>query len=670
MSNFDPMSALRPAIQVHRSGNFKLAEMMYRQVLTQMPGHPDGALLLGTLLVETGRHAEGIAWIQRSIATAPRKAVPLNVLGNVLFELGDLRNAEQCYRAAVQADPNAAELHCHLGITLVRLGNDQAAQEEFRSALKLNKELVAPRIDLSNLLLRAGKFSEAESVILAAARRQPQNPMVQNTHGIVLASLHRDEEALACFDKAIELGHRGALHNRAGSLVAQQRYEEAAAAYHEVLRLNPAEEDAQRALGQVLVKLQDYIGAIDAMRALVARDPNNARAQFAMGALINRHAEPSDALPFLREAVKLDPQNTDFINGLSISLYDAGAADESMDYAQQAAVLAPENPDIRSGVAYAHLLRGDYARGWPEFEWRLGKASATHILAPAWDGAITEKSVFVHAEQGIGDTIQFCRFLPLAGQRARIVFAGPTALRRLLQDIPGVAQMVTDGQFTWSPPVGDDVIYAGKPKEAPVAITSAAGFPSFDVQCALMSLPHLLQVQEADLATAVPYLRAAPDEVEKMKARLGSGTKKRVGLCWAGNRDYPADRRRSIEFEVVSSLLAEEGVEFISLQKGEHPDHEKLADFTEDLQDYADTAALIAALDLVISVDTSVAHLAGAMGAPVWLLNRKDTDWRWLQDRENSPWYPSMRIFRQVEYKDWEDVIARVHEALRKFVTS
>ena len=244
------------------------------------------------------------------------------------------------------------------------------------------------------------------------------------------------------------------------------------------------------------------------------------------------------------------------------------------------------------------------------------------------------ETVIIHAEQGVGDTLQFARFIPLAGALARVVVACPPSLKVLLETLPNVAEVAV-----------------GKP------------VPRYDKHCPLMSLPAILGIGVERFAGSVPYLRADPATVSIWRERLAELPGPRVGVVWAGNPVYPADRKRSMPFAVLAPLLALPGVSFVSLQMGEAA-AAGLGRFAFDaaplIGDYADTAALMMALDLIISVDTSAAHLAGALGRPVWLLNRADTDWRWLLERSDTPWYPSMRIFRQPVPGDWASVVSEV----------
>jgi len=299
-------------------------------------------------------------------------------------------------------------------------------------------------------------------------------------------------------------------------------------------------------------------------------------------------------------------------------------------------------------------LAGRFEEGWKEYEWRwktkLLSGDAGRFSAPTWGGeAIGDRVILLHAEQGLGDTLQFCRYAPLIAAGARVVLEVQAPLTRLLSQLPGIAAIVARGD----------------------------GLPPFDLHCPLLSLAGVVGTTLDTIPAEAPYLAADPALAADWRDRLAGLGGLRTGLVWAGGRRLDAnlaavDRRRSIALDTMSPLGEVSGVTFISLQKGDpsaqaaHPPAGMaLYDFTADLHDFADTAALIDNLDLVISVDTSVVHLAGALGKPVWLLNRFDTCWRWLLDRDDSPWYPQLRQFRQPSPGDWKSVISGVGDALQ-----
>ena len=314
--------------------------------------------------------------------------------------------------------------------------------------------------------------------------------------------------------------------------------------------------------------------------------------------------------------------------------------------------LAPGDAQAHLALGGLRLLHGDFARGWPAMRrgHDLGHAKALpgQLQAPpaTWHGeTIGDGVLVVYADQGFGDAIQFCRYLPLCAERARVQVVAPPGLKRLLQTLPGDIQIVA------APP-------------------AAGGY----VHCPMTLLPHVFGTTLATIPGPSPYLQADAAAVAVWRGRLADLPGRKVGLVWAGNTSYLADRNRSVALESLAALGDIPGISLVSLQKGDAAGQIRaprppmaLYDATDSLTDFADTAALVAALDLVIGVDTAVVHLAGALGRPVWLLNRFDTDWRWLLDRADSPWYPSLRQFRQSQPRDWAGVIAAVGVALHRF---
>jgi hypothetical protein len=306
----------------------------------------------------------------------------------------------------------------------------------------------------------------------------------------------------------------------------------------------------------------------------------------------------------------------------------------------------------------ALLLSGRFEEGWKEYEWRwktkMWSSGAREFSAPLWSGeAIGDRTILLHAEQGIGDTLQFCRYAPLIARGTRIILEVQAPLVRLLSRLPGVMQIVARGD----------------------------NLPPFDVHCPLMSLPLAFGTTLDTIPAATPYLSAAAVLAADWQERLAGLDGLRVGLLWAGAQrlNFPAgatvDRRRSVTLKALAPLGEVSGASFVSLQKdgpaaqaADPPHGLVLHDFTADLHDFEDTAALIVNLDLVISVDTAVAHLAGALGKPVWLLNRFDTCWRWLLNRDDSPWYPTLRQFRQPRSGDWNSPVCAARDALQRLV--
>ena len=324
--------------------------------------------------------------------------------------------------------------------------------------------------------------------------------------------------------------------------------------------------------------------------------------------------------------------------------------DEAIAVFRQAIALNPNLPGAHNNLAMALLARGDFQQGWEEYEWRLKcedfPSHLRNLTQPQWDGGPLEtRTLLLHTEQGFGDAIQYIRYLPLVAQRGgRIIIGCQAELQRLFRTIPGSCQIVTPGQ----------------------------PLPAFDLHCPLLSLPRVFGTTLDNIPKTVPYLSPEPALVDAWNRTLGAaGGRLRVGLAWAGNPRFKADRTRSLNLQQLAPLAAARGVKFYSLQKGPAGEQAKhppagleWVDLGPEVKDFADTAAVMSLMDLIITTDTSVPHLAGALGRPVWVMLQFVPHFCWLLDREDSPWYPTMRLFRQDSRGDWESVITRVAEAL------
>src|SRR5215469_1209748 len=462
-----------------------------------------------------------------------------------------------------------------------------------------------------------------KNIRYAIASRRPEFWSEQGRH---LAARGRHEQALACYDRALAI--RGdipqVLTHRGEALRNLDRLDEAEASVRQALRRKPDFVAAYRELGRVL----DCLGRFE-------------------------EAEVS-----LRTALRLQPEDAVAHATLGSVLYNLGRATESQDSVRTALRLEPEHQEWRVTLAHALLLAGQLEEGWNEFEWRwLAKESKLRPLSgmPSWNGEpIGDRAILLLADQGHGDALQFCRYVPqiAAGARRTVLGVHPS-LVRLLSRLPGVSEVITDG---------------GRPSSPP------------DLWCGLMSLPQRVGTTLETIPSTTPYLTADPADVAQWRERLAGLKGLRVGLSWAGGQfnvgQIQRDRRRSVTLDTLAPLAEIPGVQFISLQKGppaaqaaRPPPGMELHDLSEEQRDFADTAAIVENLDLVISVDTAVAHLVGALGKPVWLLNHFDTDWRWLQNRDDSPWYPTLRQFRQPVPGDWNSAICAARDALQRLMT-
>jgi Tfp pilus assembly protein PilF len=435
----------------------------------------------------------------------------------------------------------------------------------------------------------------------------------------------------------------GIEHHKAG------RFAEAEEIYRQILAKQPDNPDAQHMLGVIAQQSGRLDAAIELISKAITINPKIAEYHCNLGNALREMGKPQDAINAYRQALQLNSGSAQFHYNLGNALSDLALFEEGIESYEEALRLEPGLARVHWNLALNLLVLGDFARGWREYEWRWRWSefvSRRQIPQPRWDGTdLNGKTILLHAEQGIGDTIQFIRYLPMVAARGgRIILECPAPLHRLFQQFAGIEKL----------------IIAGHP------------LPNFDVHCPLMSLPFVFSTTLETIPAPVPYLSADTELSAAWTARLAGSARLKVGIAWAGNPRHHNDRNRSIPSPLFAPLARAKGIAFHSLQKrigaADHvlaPTVLNLIDHSADLNDFADTAALIASLDLVISVDTAVAHLTGAMGKPTWLLLPYAPDWRWLLHRENSPWYPTMRLFRQKRLGDWKEVIERVLAALQ-----
>lgn len=458
-------------------------------------------------------------------------------------------------------------------------------------------------------------------------------------------------EAARCFYQAVreQPDYSDAHFNLGLAFQELKQLAEACACYEQVVRLRPDHASAWNNLGLAQRQLGQGQKAVESHRRAVQLKPGQVDFLNNLANALRAEDQVAEAIQILQQSLQKNPNSAVTCHTLGNAWREAGRLKESQDAFGDALKIEPQLVESHWDLAFTLLLQGDFLRGWEEYEWRWARKdhAPRSFAAPAWRGEdLRDKRLLVYAEQGAGDTIQFVRYLPLLIQRgARVVLECPRPLVSLLQTVPGVENVIARG---------DDL-------------------PPVDWQCALLSLPHRFRTTLDSIPAGVPYLHSRADGPQlPVPVQSSTGRQLRVGLVRAGNPDHQNDARRSIALEVLQPLLVNTEITFYSLQpQSKAKNHQKvdnrLVDLTALISDYADTAALIRQLDLVISVDTSVAHLAGALGHPVWLLLPFAPDWRWLMQRGDSPWYPGMRLFRQPVAGDWSSVVKEVCENLKTF---
>ncbi len=455
-----------------------------------------------------------------------------------------------------------------------------------------------------------------------------------------------------CYDRAIALDPccAQALVNRGATLHKSGRSVEALEIFERALGLEPDNVEALTNRGVALCDIARYDEALRDHEHAVAVRPRDAAVLNNRGVTLHKLRRFEEALASHDAALAIEPDHFKALTDRGVTLHDLKRFDEASASYDRAMALRPDHADAHFFKGLSNLVTGDFEHGWIEYEWRRRAPAAgiteRHLPQPLWlgDEAVAGKTILLHSEQGFGDTIQFCRYIPLVAERgARVVLEVEEPLCELMRGLAGTTSVVAKGD----------------------------PLPEADFQCPLPSLPLAFRTRLQTIPSRSPYLHVAKPTLKHRDAPPGKRSLK-IGLAWAGNPKHARDRERSIGLADLLPLLDIDAT-FVSLQKQLRPgdiDTLQSCDVVQcsgELGDFCDTAALVSLLDLVISVDTSVAHLAGALGKPVWILLTHAPDWRWLLDRDDSPWYPSARLFRQCETREWGSVVRRVCEALRQF---
>ncbi len=549
----------------------------------------------------------------------------------------------------------------HDAVTMQQNGAQAEAEEIYREILALRPLHFDAIQLLGALLLQTGRIEDGIPLLQKAVSINAKQAPLHSNLAYAYNVQRRFSEGLASANRALALqaGFPDALNNQGNALAGLDRPAEALASFDKALASQPGLAQAWNNRACVLRDLDRPADALASCDQAIALQSRYADAWSNRANALSDMNRPTDAQASYQRALELAPAFVDAWNNLGLTFVDMKLHDEALRAYEKALALDPNSAESHWNYALCLLQTGRLDEGWREYEWRWQrhriKASQRGFTQPLWlgDFSLEGKTILLHAEQGLGDTLQFCRYAPLvAAMGARVILEAPKELMRLIATLDGVAELVEQGQ----------------------------ALPDFDCHAPLLSLPLAFRTDVAKIPCNVPYLFADKAASQRWSLRLADdgASALKVGLVGAGgNRPHVAelrktDARRSMTLDMLSSILDVPQVRFYSLQKGpaaqQLRDADKLAaqviDYTDELEDFADTAALVDNLDLIITVDTAVAHLAGAMNKPVWIMNRFDTCWRWLLDRTDSPWYPRARLFRQPALGDWQSVVHAVRDAL------
>ena len=559
-----------------------------------------------------GRFAAGADLARRALAVDPKLARAHLLLGMALMQLGDAKGALASFDSAVACEPGLGDAYGNRGDALVSLGRLPDAVASYDRAIALAPGAVENWINRGAVLVDLERYADALVSYDRAVTLVPDAAEVHFSRAIVLRALGREEEAIGSLDRTLALdpNHVAALINRGSAQFKLERFEDAHASFAAAVRLRPDDVDALYNLG------------------------------FTLGAL-HRHAE---ALATYERLLTIKPGHLDALLNHGTELQQLHRTRDALASYAKIVAIQPDHVEARLNEAFARLASGDFRGGWATLEWRLRKPGfeERQYAQPSWRGRepITGKTLLVYGEQGLGDSINMVRYVPLlARQGARVILDVPPPLQRLLSQVDGAALVAASGEL----------------------------LPPFDFHCPLMSLPLAFGTGPGTIPADVPYLTAAPERAAAWAARLPAAGGLRVGVNWCGNPAFADDRRRSMKLDQFAPVLKLAGVDFVSLNPGiRHEDAARLAGMphvshlASDFRDFADTAAVIAGIDLILTTDTAIAHLAGAMAKPVWIMVSSSPDWRWAGEGETTRWYPTARLFRQPVPGDWAAVLEKV----------
>jgi tetratricopeptide (TPR) repeat protein len=605
------------------AGRSEEAEHAYGQALRLDGMNPLARMGLGELMLAAERPQEALREFDLALRRQPAMAAAHMNLGHALASLGRYEAALTRYEQTLALRPRLPEAEFAAGFVLARMGKLKGAELRYRRALSLRPDFAAAWMNLGSLLREQGREIYAEAALRRAVELRPE--LVSGW--INLATLERE----------------------------RRRPAEAEAYLRKAFALNPEQVETLVAWCQFRAAEHDPAGAWQWLGWVLAREPDNSEAVNMHGILLHQEGRFAEAVAVFEQAEALGHHAASSNRGNS--LLDLGRMDEALRAQELAVERDPVSPGALYNLSLTRLRLGDWRQGWPNYEarWRFHAVhrSPRVFPQPRWQGEpLNGRRILLHAEQGLGDTIQFCRYVSMVAARGgRVILQVQEPALRLMQSLAAVRAGLAETALLGAAPL------------------------EFDLECPLLSLPAVFGTTVETVPWPGAYLGADPELALEKRMEFpdirSESRSLRVGLAWAGNPRYKADHNRSTRLETLLPLLLMPGITWISLQKG--PAAEQLADLPGNAfvwdgssrdRDLADTAALVATLDLVITTDTCIAHLAGAMGKPVWILLPHLSDWRWMQRIETTPWYLAARLFRQRSPGDWAGVMERVVEEL------
>lgn len=648
----DDTSPLSIALTRFQAGDLSGAETHCRAALTADAEDAEALHLFGVIAHRGNRNDIAIDYVRRAIAADGEVASYHNTLGYLLRLGGRYSDAASALRAAIALQEDYADAHNNLGIAHAESGNLEAAETAYREALKHRADFPEVQNNLGNLLYRMGRVGDSLAAYEAATALRPDYAEAHANRGDAFLNQGNQKEALDAYKSAADAApHWPVAWYKLGNVLFQANdFERALKAFQRSIDLNPNQLRGLTNLGATLEKLGRYEEAAMVLRHALVLVPDDVSGLKNLGHVILKLGHAGEGLHLLRRAVELAPDDADAHYTLGNALLRMERLQEALACYARVRELQPNTARAYFAPASVLLMNGQYKEGWSAYESRFDmaayKTNVTNVHERLWDGSpLNGKRLLIHVEQGFGDTLEFARYVPLVRERAgegKIMLLCEPELSRILETLEGV-----------------DEFYRLR-SDATV---------TYDVQVPLMSLPHRFGTTLETIPNKTPYLKVPPGT--KAKIRRRKEAKVNVAFVWAGRPTHSDDRFRSCPLSWFAALFDIPGVDFHSIQWGPraaeldpHLKRPNVFSMTDKLTDFAETAAIIDQVDLVIAIDTAVAHLAGSLGKPVWTILPFGGEWRWLFRREDTPWYPNMRLFRQRILGDWRPVFQRMGAGL------
>ena len=648
------MSSFDQASQAIKSGNWNEAEAICRKILAQTPKDFDALHMLAVICSEKGQYDESEGLFRQTISLDPDFPPCLHNYGLLLAKQKKYIAAITQFDRALLLFPNFFPAHCDRGSALKEIGRFDEALASLNKAAGLAPNIPMVWYNRGNVYSKKNDHHAALSEFDHAIKIDPSYVDAWLGRGNVLVSLKRYEDALAAYDRALALkaATAEAWLGRANAFTGLRRHTEGLAAYDKALTLKPLAE-AWLGRGNVFADLRRHDEAFTAYDKALTLKPDLAEAWLGRGNVFADLKRHDEAFTAYDKALALKPDWAEAWLGRGNVFKDLDRYYDAVTAYDKAIALNPNSAEAHCNAGLTRLTLGDTEQGWKKYEYRWGtkrmRGWERNFAQPLWlgDGDIENRTILIHAEQGLGDTLMACRYAPiLASLGATVIAEVQPSLKSLLENLDGISQLIAKGE--------------------PI--------PPFDVHCPIMSLPLAFKTTLQTIPAKVPYLTVSENVIKKWRAKL-TGTDIKVGIAWAGNPNHVQDLDRSIPLKNLLPILGVRGTRYFSLQKDFRQGEKQILDINSqivrldpEINDFQDTAAIMMSLDLVISCDTSIVHLAGALGKPVWVLLPFNPDWRWLLDRSDSPWYPTAQLFRQTSRGEWSTVIDDVCMELEKRV--